>query len=303
VVEQIAAETPEENAERKAIRERTIPEREAYTSRRRELHVERDAARLALVAELGGSSELLIAPEQGYLTVPPGTLDPEVAAIVADAGALIDSIGHDALVERGMKGGFVAKGFLPEASFELGSPYLDFALGEQVVGPVAAYLGVVPILDEIDIWYSAHAPKAPKSSQLWHLDHADTTQIKVFVHVDEIDSLSGPLTALDADASAKLADALDYDFGESYRIADDAVPEEQCVTFAGPAGTVDFVDTSRCFHFGSRVSAEGRPRRIVVFQYLTPYAFKFWDHRQRAHFRHLATAGSTPLERLVLGAA
>jgi hypothetical protein len=40
-----------------------------------------------------------------------------------------------------------------------------------------------------------------------------------------------------------------------------------------------------------------------VFQYLTPYSFKFADHRNQAGFRHLATAESTPLERLVLGAA
>ena len=75
------------------------------------------------------------------------------------------------------------------------------------------------------------------------------------------------------------------------------------MALSGPAGTVDFVDTSRCFHFGSRVDADGRPRRIAVFQYLTPYSFKFADHRNQAGFRHLATAGSTPLERLVLGAA
>jgi hypothetical protein len=39
-----------------------------------------------------------------------------------------------------------------------------------------------------------------------------------------------------------------------------------------------------------------------VFQYLTPYSFKFADHRNQAGFRHLAKAGSTPLDRLVLGA-
>jgi len=303
VVEPIAAETPEETARRKATREGTIAEREAFTDLRRTENTARDTERIRLAADLGEGSELTIERDQGFLTVPPGTLDPEVDAVVRDAGALIDSIGHEALMASGAKGGFIARGFLPEEAFELGSPYLDFALSERVVGPVAGYLGVVPVLTDVDVWYSAYHPKRPKSSQLWHLDHADTTQIKVWIHVDRIDELSGPLTVLPAGASGELAEANDYDFGESYRLADDAVPVEQCVALAGPAGTVDFVDTSRCFHFGSRVDAEGRPRRIVVFQYLTPYSFKFVDHRNQARFRELASAGSTSLERLVLGAA
>lgn len=303
MVQQIAVESPEQTAERKAIRSGTVAEREAYASERRRANAARDAERLRLAAELADTSELTIRPEQGYLTVPPGTLDPEVGAIVEHAAALIDSIGHDALLERGTKGGFIARGFLPEEALRLGSPYLDFALGERVVGPIAAYLGVVPVLTDVDVWYSAHHPKAPKSSQLWHLDHADTTQVKVWIHVDEIDALSGPLTVLDAADSGKLAETNDYDFGDSYRLADDAVPVDRCVAFEGPAGTVDFVDTSRCFHFGSRVAAEGRPRRIVVLQYLTPYSFRFADHRNQAGFRQLATVDSTPLERLVLGAA
>ena len=303
VVEQTVVETPEETAERKDARSGTIAQREAYAVRRRKANAERDAQRVRLAAELAVRSELAIPSEHGYLSVPPGTLDPQVAAVVEHAGELIDSIGHDALLEQGTKGGFIARGFLPEESHQLGSPYLDFALDERVVGPVAAYLGVVPVLTDVDVWYSAHHPKAPKSSQLWHLDHADTTQIKVWIHVDEIDALSGPLTVLAADGSTSVAEANDYDFGDSYRLADDAVPTDRCVAFEGPAGTVDFVDTSRCFHFGSRVSAEGRPRRIAVFQYLTPYSFKFADHRNQAGFRALASGDSTPLERLVLGAA
>ena len=53
----------------------------------------------------------------------------------------------------------------------------------------------------------------------------------------------------------------------------------------GPRGTAHFVDTSRCFHFGSRVQAGAPPRQLVVFQYLTPYAFEFQeDHRREAPY-------------------
>ena len=73
--------------------------------------------------------------------------------------------------------------------------------------------------------------------------------------------------------------------------------------FEGPAGTVDFVDTSRCFHFGSRVSEGGTPRRVALFHYLTPYAFKYTDHRKQAPFRKLAEGADGELAQLVLGGA
>src|SRR4029079_13922739 len=212
---------------------------------------------MRLAAELGERAGLTIGLEDGYLSVSPGTLDPQVATGVEHAGALIDSLGYAAVRERGTRGGFIARGFLPEESLQLGSPYLDFALDERVVAPVAAYLGVVPVLTDVDVWYSAHHPKAPKSSQLWHLDHADTTQIKVWIHVDEIDAPSGPLTVVGAGDSSEIADANDYDFGDSYRLADDAVPDDRCVAFEGPAGTVDFLDTRRSCHLCPPASLAG----------------------------------------------
>src|SRR4029079_17862312 len=103
VVEQTVAETPQETAERKAARNGTVAERDAYAVRRREANAARDADRVRLAAELARRSKLTIRHERGYLSVPPGTLDPAVAAIVEHAGTLIDSIGHDALFERGSK--------------------------------------------------------------------------------------------------------------------------------------------------------------------------------------------------------
>ncbi len=289
---------------RKAVKGGTVAERRAYaTARRRESEV-RDAARVRLVDELGEG--LAIPREQGFLSVPPPKLADVTAPVLEHANGLIDSIGPATLLEGETKGGFVARGFLPESAFELGSPYMRLALDERVVGPIAVYLGVVPVLAELDVWYSAHSPKAPKSSQLWHLDHADTTQIKLWVHLSDVDARSGPLTVLDAAASDRLAEAAAYNFSESYRLPDDRVEEllgsEGLMRFEGPRGTVDFVDTSRCFHFGSRVSADGEPRRMVMIQYLTPYSFGFADHRQQAPFRGLASAGTTELDRLLLGA-
>jgi hypothetical protein len=110
---------------------------------------------------------------------------------------------------------------------------------------------------------------------------------------------------LDAASSDDFAERIDYDFGKGHRVADEFVDElagSAVTALEGPAGTVHFVDTSRCFHFGSRVDQGGTPRRVFVAQYLTPYAFRFRpDHLQRAPYSALARDGSSELERLVLG--
>jgi hypothetical protein len=61
------------------------------------------------------------------------------------------------------------------------------------------------------------------------------------------------------------------------------------------------VDTSRCFHFGSRVEDEAEPRLVAMIQYSTPFSFMLpRDPRRRAPFRHLGGPDAAELERLVL---
>jgi hypothetical protein len=129
----------------------------------------------------------------------------------------------------------------------------------------------------------------------------------VWIHLQDVIPESGPLTVLDASLSESFAEEIGYDSSVEYRIPDEKVEsfarDDSLTLFEGPAGTIDFVDTSRCFHFGSRVE-EGSPvRRVFFAKYVTPYAFKFKeDHREEAPFRDLASRSSSELESLVLGA-
>ena len=283
---------------------KTLAGRRAKVAEKRANWRERDAARLRLACELAGVAEHPILLEDGFALYPPGTF-PRADAVVTAANELIDGIGHEALVARCTKDSFMAQGLLTPEELSLESPYLRFVLDEAVVAPIAAYLGVVPVLHVIDLWYSFHGLEAPTSSQRWHLDSGDTTQIKVWTHCSDVAQDSGPLTVIDAATSEEFAERIGYDFGKGHRVPDEAVEDlgDSAVTpLEGPAGTVHLVDTSRCFHFGSRVAEGGTPRRVFVAQYLTPYAFRFRpDHIQKAPYRHLAHGGSTELERLVLG--
>ena len=284
---------------------KTIAGRRAKTSERREAARERDAARYALAGKLAGTARLTIRHDKGFLLEAPGTV-PGADEVVTAANALIDGIGHERLVGQATKDTFMAQGFLPSEDVGLDSPYMRFVLSDAVVAPVAAYLGIVPVLHLVDIWYSFHGDQPPTSSQRWHLDSGDTTQIKVWIHCSDVAPESGPVTVMDASTSEELADRIDYDFGKGHRVPDEQIFElggSAVTPLEGPTGTVHFVDTSRCFHFGSRVAAGGTPRRVFVAQYLTPYAFRFKaNHLERAPYRHLTGDCSSELERLVLGA-
>ncbi len=284
---------------------KTLPGRLAIVEQARETWRERDARRYELAEEFLPSAETAIPAERGFVLHSPGTFA-LATAVVSAANELIDGLGHDELVARSTKGSYLTQGLLPE-ELALDSPFMRFVLDEAVVAPVAEYLGMVPVLHAVDLWYSFHRADAPVRSQRWHLDSGDTTQVKVWIHCSDVNQAAGPLTVIDAASSHELVERLGYDFGEGHRVADEQIEElagPAVTRLEGPAGTTHFVDTSRCFHMGSRVDRGGTPRRIFVAQYLTPYAFRFRpDHLHKAPYRSLADQNAHEIERLLLGAA
>jgi hypothetical protein len=287
----------------------TLEELRSRTAARRDEWRERDADRLRLADELAAEARFTIPAERGYLKLPPGTI-PEAQPVIETGNALIESIGHDRILsEFNPRKDTMSRGFLPPDAKELGSPYMNFALHRDVAAAASAYLGVVPILLDIDIWYAyaEHTIDAPINASLWHLDGDDTTQVKVWIHLADVVPESGPLTILDASRSEEFAHHTEYDSSVEYRIPDDKInsfiTDDDFVTFDGPQGQVDFVDTSRAMHMGSRAKAGCPVRRVFFVKYVTPYAFKWKvDHREESPFRHLATDASSELETLLLGA-
>jgi hypothetical protein len=251
-----------------------------------------------------GASELAIERGQGFATLPPGSLT-GVDPVVADVHSLMDELGP---APPSSAKDHLTANLLPADAVSLDSSFMRLALDDEVVASVSAYLGVVPVLNTVDVWHSRPVEGEARSSQLFHLDGADVSQVKLFVHCTDVTEASGPLTVLDAASSRRLAKKLGYRIGDS-RVPDERVVEtlgnaSKPVSLTGPRGTAHFVDTSRCFHFGSRVQDGSPPRTVAVFQYLTPYAFAFTrDHREEAPYRHLASEGVPERQRLVLGIA
>jgi hypothetical protein len=281
----------------------TPRQRREYTEARRASTGSRDERRRRLARRARKhSNHLAIARDRGFLSLASGELN-GVEPVVTDVRSLMDRLGP---TPPSSGKDHLTTNLLPQESLSVASSFLRLALDDEIVAAVSAYLGVVPVLNTVDVWHSRPLGGDPRSSQLFHLDNADVSQIKLFVHCTDVVDASGPLSVLDAARSKRLAKKTGYRIGDG-RVSDERVVEilgdqAEPVRLTGPTGTAHLVDTSRCFHFGSRVQTNSPARTVAVFQYLTPYAFAFTrDHREEAPYRHLASEEMPERERLVLG--
>lgn len=151
---------------------------------------------------------------------------------------------------------------------------LDFALSAPVIEAVTGYLGQIPRLHSIGVFYSA-VNDSIAGSQMYHVDGDALAQVKCFVNIWDVGPGGGAFTFLPKSQtsfslrSRGLLKAIpDQDV---YRL----VPQEKQVSVVGPPGSGVFADTSRCLHQGSR--AREKPRLVFQFQYVTrPDALLAW---------------------------
>jgi hypothetical protein len=260
--------------------------------------------RARMVLAIAGEAAVVIGREQGYYLCPDGALE-GVDAVVAQANEVLDSADIAARKEKANKP-FMVK-LTDMKGLTIDSAIIRFALRRDIVAAAARYLGVVPILQFANVFYSSRDREELAKSQLYHCDSDEVEQVKVFILCEEVTSDGGPLTFVAANASQIVRDRLDYRY--KFRLTDDQVrgvlgTDLEEVALTGPAGTAAFLDTSRCLHFGSRFSDVTTRRVVVMIQYITPTAFILPDDfRSGATFRHLATADHDDLSRMVLGAS
>lgn len=145
-------------------------------------------------------------------------------------------------------------------------PMVQFAIQNGLVAFLARSYGEVPQLSEVLLSLSKHTPGPITYSQLWHRDHDDVKTVKVFVYHTDVDSAEdGPFTFAPGQASDRLRltlrshlpDALLYNHVHPEEVREIKAKRLSC--FA--------VETSRCWHMGSRV-AEGRHRLMYTATYI-----------------------------------
>src|SRR6185312_5686695 len=144
---------------------------------------------------------------------------------------------------------------------------LDFILSSELLAVVGQHLRTVPVLSKTMPpgvrFMESNAALDPdwagpcRESQLYHLDIHDTPMMYVLVLVEDATDESGPWKFLPASVSARAKAALSYQQpGTEYRVIDEQmysiISPKEVISFTGKKGSVLFIDSSACFHYGSR---------------------------------------------------
>jgi len=150
--------------------------------------------------------------------------------------------------------------------------FLDFATSSDVLSAVAHYLKCIPALSTtlppgIRFVESNAAfddqPEVAKDSQLYHIDYYSLPNFYVIVLLRDTTSENGPFVFLPRSVSQKTAKELAYwSRRKSYRLSDQEiyskVDPKDAIEFSYPRGTVLYIESSGCFHYGSRNSVKPR---------------------------------------------
>lgn len=157
--------------------------------------------------------------------------------------------------------------------------FLDFATSSDVLAVVSDYLKCLPALSTtlpsgIRFVESNAAfddqPDQPHDSQLFHMDYYSLPNVYVLVLLEDTSFEHGPWTFLPRSVTSKAVAALsNWKRGVPYRFSDEqvysVVDRKEIIEFSYPRGTVLFIESSGCLHYGSRNSI--KPRFQLMYGY------------------------------------
>lgn len=245
---------------------------------------------------------MLIDDDRGYLVVPLDG-DPLVDEVVARTRRIVEERGG-ATEATLSQVSYLQRLRLDDDDLSLDSPFLRFGLARPLLAAAARYLGTLPLLANIWVWYSPNDEWSAESgridTQRFHLDYEGSRQLKLFVYAWDVDEGSGPMCVLDAAVSDQIVSRTRYRLGTTLPDEDvAALAPTSASALCGPTGTVALVDTSRCLHFGSRPGT--RARLVWGAQYLSPFSLAYGRRWPKGSLSHLVTDELDPLTATVLG--
>lgn len=251
--------------------------------------------------ELQAKAAYKVEDENGFLMIPDAAF-PELPGMIKKAQEIIATNDPESL-RRNSKSQLLT-GLLKKEWLDYDSPFVQFALREEIASSVANYLGMMPVITKIDVWYSKASPEV-SNSQLHHCDFESMRQLKLFIYASDVTEETGPLVVMKAKDSDTVRKEIKYRYGQKIEdeVIDPIVPPSQQVKALGKPGTMIFADTSRCFHYGSRVNGEAKSRITILYQFLRPQSFlmplRFVNNSPFADF---SRADLPEYQRLMLGA-
>jgi len=247
---------------------------------------------------------LSIDPDKGYAVYrPDDTAGLNAQAVIDEVQRILKDKDIEAIRKASTKPYLVR--LMEPDEIEADSEIFRFVSHPSILGAVRKYLKCDPLLTYVSVWYSPNDGEQAEGSQKYHLDHEDFRQIKGFLYIEDVAPENGPFTLVPADSSHKIEDALNYKATEeSKRVEDEDVQRiagaDQETSLTGEKGTLALVDTSACFHYGSRKGK--KPRLVLTFQYMTPFAFVMpWMWTRKHYMARLRRQASTPEQKKLLG--
>ncbi len=143
---------------------------------------------------------------------------------------------------------------------------------------IIKYLNYSPYLKNISYMYSRNSDTFDDSSQFWHLDKQGTKTLKIFIALKDINIENGPLNFIDAQRSKYIDREFEYiKKGSKRRIGDEIIKDYfknlkfNNSRFTADTGECLFLDTERCFHYGSRKSSVSRLKILIEFGSMLDY--------------------------------
>jgi len=149
---------------------------------------------------------------------------------------------------------------------------VELALSNSVLGVAAEYLGTLPKLTTVHLWWTP--PNDNKEgSQLFHLDSIDNRQIKFFFNINNVDESSGPFTCISSGRTDEIIRRFNTSYVNTKGMKDKEVlkicDRNDIIKATGPEGSGFAVDTSRCLHYGSRDA--NKDRVMLMIQFIKPF--------------------------------
>lgn len=143
--------------------------------------------------------------------------------------------------------------------------FLKFFLQEKFISIVKKYLETEPLLVELKLLWSPNLDNKNNSSgsQLFHLDYDDDKIVKFFFNIFDVTSKSGPLQIIDSINSKIIKNKFKIDLGKHDDVTVMSnLDKRDIITLIGASGDLTLVDTSSCFHRGSK---EVQTDRLILY--------------------------------------
>ena len=169
-----------------------------------------------------------------------------------------------------------------------------FIMNPNIIGVVSKYLKQIPVVRSCSLWYSPNKEFHKGRSQEFHKDGEDIKQVKVFIPMNDITDINGPLTVINKVDSDIIYNGLSKYNSKTFlgnvinnqKLSDNLInsfkPKVQRLT-AKKFSTI-FVDTSNCYHYGSRPTKNSKPRMMLYIQFTSSQSrsMPLWSNSNRS---------------------